>query len=173
MGTVKRKRVSAENGRMGSLYAMLAKYPDERSCERRIIEAGWPEGWVCPKCEGRGCSPAADRNRTWQCTRCSRQFSVTAGTYMQHSRVGLRRWFHAMWHVARSKRGVSAMELAAQIGRLGGRGGLHPRGAEGLNGEVRVSSAFSRARWSLTTSCSPRRTGARRGGPGAAPTSGP
>ena len=116
MGTVKRKRVRAENGKMGSLHAMLSKYPDERSCERRLIEVRWPEGWKCPKCGNGRCSPVADRNRIWQCTRCSRQFSVTAGTYMQHSKVHLRRWFHAIWLVARSKRGVSAMELAAQIG---------------------------------------------------------
>lgn len=116
MGSVKRKQVRAENGKMGSLHAMLSRYPDERSCERRVIEVRWPDGWECPECGNRTCSPVADRNRVWQCTRCSRQFSVTSGTAMQGSKVSLRRWFHAQWLVARSKRGVSAMELAAQIG---------------------------------------------------------
>ena len=41
---------------------------------------------------------------------------MTAGTAMQHSKAHLRRWFHAMWLLARSKRGVSALELAAQVG---------------------------------------------------------
>ena len=104
MGNVKRKQVRAENGRMGSLHALLTKYPDERSCERRLMEVRWPDGWEC------------HRNRIWQCTRCSHQFSVTVGTAMQHSKVHLRRWFHAMWLLARSKRGVSALELAAQVG---------------------------------------------------------
>lgn len=116
MGNVKRKQVRAENGKMGSLHALLTRYPDERSCERRVIEVRWPEGWVCPKCGNRRCSPVADRNRIWQCTRCSHQFSVTAGTCMQGSKVPLRKWFHADWLMARSKRGVSAMELAAQVG---------------------------------------------------------
>ena len=116
MSNVKRKQIRAENGRMGSLHALHGRYPDERSCERRIMELRWPEGWVCPECGGRTCSPVADRNRVWQCTRCSRQFSVTAGTCMQHSKVHLRRWSRAIWLVARSKRGVSALELAAQIG---------------------------------------------------------
>ncbi len=116
MGSMRRRQVRAENGEMGSLHEMLARYPDERSCERRVIEAGWPGGWACPECGNARCSPVAGRNRTWQCTRCSRHLSVTAGTCMQHSKVGLRRWFHAIWLVARSKRGVSAMELAAQVG---------------------------------------------------------
>ena len=96
MGNVKRKQVRAENGRMGSLHALLTKYPDERSCERRLMEVRWPDGWECP--------------------RCSHQFSVTVGTATRHSKARLRRWFHAMWLLARSKRGVSALELAAQVG---------------------------------------------------------
>ena len=116
MGNVKRKQVRAENGKMGSLHALLTKYPDERSCERRLMEVRWPDGWECPRCGCATCSPVARRNRIWQCTRCSHQFSVTVGTAMQHSKVHLRRWFHAMWLLARSKRGVSALELAAQVG---------------------------------------------------------
>ena len=116
MGNIKRKQIRMDNGRMGSLHAMLTKYPDERSCERRLMEVRWADGWRCEACGCETCSPVADRNRIWQCTRCSHQFSVTAGTCMQSSKVHLRRWFHAMWLVARSKRGVSAMELAAQVG---------------------------------------------------------
>ena len=80
------------------------------------MEVRWPDGWECPRCGCATCSPVASRNRIWQCTRCSHQFSVTVGTAMQHSKVHLRRWFHAMWLLARSKRGVSALELAAQVG---------------------------------------------------------
>lgn len=116
MGNERRKQVMAENGKMGSLHDMPARYPDERSCEARMIEVRWPDGWACPVCGNAKCSPVADRNRIWQCTRCSRQFSVTAGTCTRGSKVPPGKWFHAGWLMARSKRGVSAMELAAQIG---------------------------------------------------------
>ena len=116
MGNVKRKQVRAENGRMGSLHALLTKYPDERSCERRLMEVRWPDGWECPRCGCATCSPRAPPHPNWQCTRGAHHFSVTGGTAMQHSKVHLRRWFHAMWLLARSKRGVSALELAAQVG---------------------------------------------------------
>ena len=84
--------------------------------ERRLTGVRWPEGWECERCGCATCSPVAGRNRTWQCTRCPRHLSVAAGTAMQYSKVRLLRWFHAMWLLARSKRGVSALELAAQVG---------------------------------------------------------
>lgn len=46
LGGMNRKRVIAENGEMGSLHALLERYPDERSCERRVIEVRWPEGRI-------------------------------------------------------------------------------------------------------------------------------
>ena len=81
------------------------------------MEVRWPDGWECPRCGCATCSPVARRNRIWQCTRCSHQFSVTVGTATRHSKARLRRWFHAMWLLARSKRGVSALELAAPRSR--------------------------------------------------------
>ena len=116
MGNVKRKQVRAENGRMGSLHALLTKYPDERGGVGGVWLGGWRAGWGARGWGGARGPPAGHRNRIWQCTRCSHQFSVTVGTAMQHSKVHLRRWFHAMWLLARSKRGVSALELAAQVG---------------------------------------------------------
>ena len=80
------------------------------------MEVRWPDGWECPRCGCATCSPVASRNRIWQCTRCSHHLSVTAGTATRHSKARLRRWFHAMWLLARSKRGVSAPGLAAQVG---------------------------------------------------------
>ena len=96
MGNVKRKQVRAENGRMGSLHALLTRYPDERSCERRLMEVRWPEGW--------------------ECERCPRHLSVTTGTATRHSRVRPRRRFHVMWLLARSEGACSPSKLAAQVG---------------------------------------------------------
>ena len=90
--------------------------PGRWSCERRLTGVRWPEGWECERCGCATCSPVAGRNRTWQCTRCPRHLSAAAGTATRHSKVHLRRWFHAMWLLARSKRGVSAPGLAAQVG---------------------------------------------------------
>ena len=52
----------------------------------------------------------------WQCTKCSRQFSVTAGTMMEGTHLELRKWFVAIWLMSSQKAGISACALQRQIG---------------------------------------------------------
>ena len=96
MGNMKRKQVRAENGRMGSLHALLTRYPDERSCERRLMEVRWPEGW--------------------ECERCSHHLFVTTGTATRHSEVRPRRRFHAMWLLARPEGACSPSSSPSRCG---------------------------------------------------------
>ena len=67
----------------GTLLEFLERYPDEESCERRLLEERHPGGFVCPACGNRTCSKVHGHAHKWQCTKCSRQFSVTAGTMME------------------------------------------------------------------------------------------
>ena len=103
-------------GGVGSPRALPARYPDEGSCERRLMGVRWPEGWECERCGCATCSPVAGRNRTWRRARCPHHLSAAAGTATRHPEARLRRWSRAMWLLARSKGGVSAPGLAAQVG---------------------------------------------------------
>lgn len=116
MGTTSRRAIARQNGAAGSLEELMARYPDEESCERRLIEAEHPGGWRCPRCGNDRCSRVRGRGHEWQCTRCSRQFSVTSGTVMQSTHLPLRTWFLAMWLLSNTRRGVSALELARMAG---------------------------------------------------------
>ena len=40
----------------GTLMEFLERYPDEESCERRLLEERHPGGFVCPACGNRTCS---------------------------------------------------------------------------------------------------------------------
>src|SRR4051812_46530645 len=53
---------------------------------------------------------------TLQCAACARQVSVTAGTVLHGSHLGLRTWFLAAWLVATHKNGISARQLWLQLG---------------------------------------------------------
>src|SRR4051812_44800022 len=53
---------------------------------------------------------------TLQCAACARQVSVTAGTVLHGSHLGLRTWFLAAWLVATHKNGISARQLGLQLG---------------------------------------------------------
>lgn len=78
-------RSRAECERSGTLVDLMRRYPDEESCERRLLREMYPAGFVCPRCGNRRCSKVAGQPHKFQCARCSRQFSVTAGTMMERS----------------------------------------------------------------------------------------
>ena len=107
---------SGGDGQDGQPPRPAGQVPGRWGRERRLTGVRWPEGWECERCGCATCSPVAGRNRTWRRTRCPRHLSAAAGTATRHPEARLRRRFHAMWLLARSKRGVSAPGLAAQVG---------------------------------------------------------
>jgi len=100
----------------GTPMDLLERYPDEESCERRLLGEKHPGGSVCPACGNRSCSKVHGHARKWQCTKCSHQLGVTAGTMMEGTHLGLRKWFVAIWLMSSQKAGVSACALQRQIG---------------------------------------------------------
>lgn len=116
MASMSARALRASNGEDGTMLGYLARYPTEEACEEAVMAARFPDGWECPECGNTRCSPVANRPRKRQCSRCRKQFSVTAGTAMQHSNLPLRKWFLAFWLVSHSKRGISALELARDLG---------------------------------------------------------
>src|SRR3954470_14760642 len=70
-------------------------------------------GLACGHGEGR----ELGRERpTVQCAACERQVSVTAGTVLHGSHLGLRTWFLAAWLMATHANGISARQLWKQLG---------------------------------------------------------
>ena len=62
-----------------SLYEFLQRFPSEEECFQHLVEKRWPNGFRCPKC-GNDAAYFIEKHRRFQCTRCRRQTSVTAGT---------------------------------------------------------------------------------------------
>lgn len=80
----------------------------------------WPEGPHCPHCgetqkvyrvAGKSARPGLIH-----CNSCSGQFTVTTGGVMESSHVPLNKWALAFFLYAGSKKGISAHQLARQIG---------------------------------------------------------
>lgn len=95
---------------------MMARYPDEMACERKLLEMAYPAGFICPRCGWRCCAPVKGRAHKWQCTRCSHQFCVTKGTVMESTHLPLRKWFAAILLEVRAKSSTSASTLQEMIG---------------------------------------------------------
>jgi hypothetical protein len=87
-----------------TLIEFQEMFPDEDACWAHLRSVRWPEGFECPACQHRE-SSWLSRRRLEQCRACRRQTSVTAGTVLHGTRVGLRIWFLAFFFLGRHKKG--------------------------------------------------------------------
>jgi transposase-like protein len=81
----------------------------------------WPNGPVCPHCgsTGEGVTKlfgAKHRPGLFQCNACREQFTVTVGTVMERSKIGLHTWLRAMYLLSASKKGMSTHQLHRMLG---------------------------------------------------------
>jgi ribosomal protein L37AE/L43A len=90
-------------------------YGTEAKCRAAVIAWRWPDGFECPVCGGASHSKISTRG-LFQCSACRRQTSPIAGTIFAATKVPLRTWFRAMYHLTQSKQGISSIELARRLG---------------------------------------------------------
>lgn len=90
-------------------------YGTEEQCRAVVIGARWPDGFTCPACGGREHSMVKTRD-LFQCTACRKQTSPIAGTIFASTKLPLRIWFRAMYHMTQSKQGISSIELGRRLG---------------------------------------------------------
>jgi transposase-like protein len=98
-----------------TLVQAIRYFDDIDVCTQYVAEIRWPDGPVCPTCEGREHSYLTTR-RLWKCKACKRQFSVKVGTIFEDSSVKLKNWLAAIWLITNSKNGISSYELGKAIG---------------------------------------------------------
>lgn len=96
------------------LGTFLKQFGTEAQCQKYLAGLRWKEGYICPKC---GCRHACRlSNGRYQCAKCRHQVSVTAGTVLHKTHLALTQWFLAFYLVSQDKRGISAVQLSAQLG---------------------------------------------------------
>jgi Zn ribbon nucleic-acid-binding protein len=72
-----------------SRTAFTARFPDDATCAKFLFEKRWPNGFVCPKCQGTKAWTLDSKPFTYECAACGRQTSVTAGTIFHRSHLQL------------------------------------------------------------------------------------
>lgn len=133
-----------------TLLELETRFATEDACREYLAELRWPEGFQCPKCQGR---------KAWRmvrglqkCAGCGYQASATAGTVFQDTRLPLPLWFRAIWWVTSQKYGASALGLQRILG-LGSyetawtwlhklRRAMVRPGRDGLTGSVEVDETL-------------------------------
>ncbi len=97
--------------------AFREAYGSEERCHEALVNWRWPNGFECPDCGGKPyCVVMRGARKLFQCNACRKQTSVRAGTIFAASKLPLRQWFCAMYHLTQSKQGISSLELSRRLG---------------------------------------------------------
>jgi transposase-like protein len=107
--------MSQTQGLPSTLLEAVRYFSDLDVATEFVAKLRWPDGPVCPRCEGREYSYLTTR-RLWKCKACKKQYSVKVGTIFEDSPLGLDKWLPAVWLIANSKNGISSHELGRALG---------------------------------------------------------
>ncbi len=70
-------------------------YFNKSVCRNYLFRKRWPEGFVCPICEGKKYCLLNCRLNTYECRACGTQTSITSGTVMHGTKLPIRVWIIA------------------------------------------------------------------------------
>ena len=95
--------------------AFREAFGTEEQCRSALVRLRWRDGFVCPSCDHRGHCVLAARG-LYQCNRCKKQTSLTAGTIFHATKLPLVTWFAAIHLIVTAKNGISSVELGRRLG---------------------------------------------------------
>jgi transposase-like protein len=98
-----------------STFELFKMFPDAEAARVYMEAKRWPDGAVCPACD------EAKRITTrkggfYRCNACKSDFTVRTGTIFERSHIPLHKWLYAMYLLVTARKGISSLQLAAQIG---------------------------------------------------------
>lgn len=99
-----------------NLEQLLDFFKDEETCKAYYEQKRWGGNPACPHCGNAG--KIYRTNRGFKCgdKTCLKKFSVISGTIFENTKISLRTWFAAMYLISTSKKGISSLQLAEQLG---------------------------------------------------------
>lgn len=98
-----------------SIIQLLDFFKDEQTAIEYYEQIRWGGNPVCPHCESEN---PYKTNRGYKCRNkeCHKKFSVRVGTIFENSKIPFRVWFGAIYLATTSKKGISSVQLASQLG---------------------------------------------------------
>lgn len=96
---------------------LFRMFPNDMAAERWFEQQRWPDGRVCSDCGFSNTSVIKNRKpMPYRCRDCRRYFSVTKGTAMQSTKIGLQNWAVALFMMTTGLKGVSSMKVYRELG---------------------------------------------------------
>jgi transposase-like protein len=98
-----------------STFKLFEMFPNVEAARKYLESRLWPNGVICPTCKGNErITPRKDG--FYRCNTCKLDFTVRTGTIFERSHVPLHKWVYAMYLLLTSRKGISSMQLAKEIG---------------------------------------------------------
>ena len=96
----------------------VRRYSSETKARRCLVRMRWGSRVTCPHC---GHDHVWNVRRGgvggyYECPKCRRVFTVRTGTVFERSHVPLTKWLYAIYKVIASRKGISSVQLAVEIG---------------------------------------------------------
>ena len=88
----------------------------EEKCHKFLKAVLWSKGKKCPFCNGNKINEYKSNFKKNRCYSCKQDFSIRKGTIFDDSKLGLQKWFMCIHLINSSKKGVSSIQLAEQVG---------------------------------------------------------
>jgi transposase-like protein len=98
-----------------STFQLFAKFPDQESARIYLESILWPDGPTCSICQSRE-RITARKGGYYRCLACNDDFTVRTGTIFGRSHVPLHKWLYAIYLLVTSRKGISSLQLAKEIG---------------------------------------------------------
>ena len=100
-----------------TLFDLFRRFPNDAAAEAWFTGIRWPNGPICPNCEGNNIqSGCAHKTMPYRCRGCGKKFSVRTGTVMQASNLGYQAWAMAIYVLNTGLKGTSSMKLHRDLG---------------------------------------------------------
>ena len=112
-----RRTKKKEQQGMISTFEFLSEIHDEETATVFLERKRWGDTPHCPRCGTRDVHHVPkEKPMRWHCPDCRRYFSVRTGTVMAQSQLPLRKWLYALYLFHTSRKGISAKQLAKELG---------------------------------------------------------
>jgi len=98
-----------------NLIEFLTSFKDEATCQKYFEQVRFRNGQYCAHCGHTTIYRFKDGKR-FRCADCRKDFTIKTNTIFGESKIPLQKWFIAIYLLSTSKKGISSVQLAKQIG---------------------------------------------------------
>jgi transposase-like protein len=98
-----------------STFQLFEMFPDAESARLYLESRLWGNGAVCPACNGSE-RITVRKSGFYRCNACQLDFTIRTGTIFERSHVPLHKWLYAMYLLVTARKGISSVQLHAEIG---------------------------------------------------------